>query len=354
MMIPHRLAIALQADGWWIRSGVVWVKGLSFCPAYAGSVMPESVQGVRWERHRIKTERAKVTIGQANLQDGHVDGTPKGSLIAGGGNPDRQAKWVDCPGCEKCKANGGYVLRRGSGRPTNSYEMVFLLAKSQKYYYDTDAVRESALRAGDIPGGSKKTVQLGDRPNPAYHATRPVESGRNLRSAWAINPSPYRGGHYASFPPALVAPCVKASTSEKGVCPTCGAPWARVVERTDRVNSREPERTPRGETKTDSTGWEDTYRPTNNWLPTCSCPKADPVPAVVLDPFAGAGTTPTVATALGRLGLGFDISEEYVEKHARPYLSKWREVAKNINAGRSGPKKVVVEDADQQMSLLKE
>src|SRR5690606_29106173 len=43
IMIPHRVAFALQADGWFVRSAIVWAKGVSFCPTYSGSVMPESV-----------------------------------------------------------------------------------------------------------------------------------------------------------------------------------------------------------------------------------------------------------------------------------------------------------------------
>lgn len=43
MMVPARVALALQDDGWYLRSDIIWAKGLSFCPAYSGSVMPESV-----------------------------------------------------------------------------------------------------------------------------------------------------------------------------------------------------------------------------------------------------------------------------------------------------------------------
>ena len=62
-----------------------------------------------------------------------------------------------------------------------------------------------------------------------------VNAGRNLRSVWTIATQPYPGAHFATFPEALVEPCVKAGTSERGVCPECGAPWVREVERGELV-----------------------------------------------------------------------------------------------------------------------
>jgi hypothetical protein len=56
-------------------------------------------------------------------------------------------------------------------------------------------------------------------------------AGRNLRSVWTVATQPYPGAHFATFPPKLIEPAIKAGTSERGVCPECGAPWERVVER---------------------------------------------------------------------------------------------------------------------------
>jgi hypothetical protein len=60
-----------------------------------------------------------------------------------------------------------------------------------------------------------------------------VGNDRNKRSVWTISHGGgYKGGHFATFPKALVEVCVKAGTSEKGCCPKCGAPWARVLGQT--------------------------------------------------------------------------------------------------------------------------
>ena len=55
-------------------------------------------------------------------------------------------------------------------------------------------------------------------------------AGRNKRTVWEIPTQPYSGAHFATYPEALVEPCILAGTSEKGVCADCGAPWRRVVE----------------------------------------------------------------------------------------------------------------------------
>jgi len=148
-------------------------------------------------------------------------------------------------------------------------------------------------------------------------------SARNLRSVWAINPEPSAWSHYASFPTNLVIPCVKSATSEKGCCPHCGSQWARVVEREaiphshgghqgynargNRDGMSDMSNNPRFNWKTD----------TLFWLPTCSCPPHDPIPSVIFDPFAGTSTTLVVAKALGRRGVGVELSQDYCDMSAK-------------------------------------
>ena len=290
--LPWRVAFALQADGWWLRSEIVWHKL---------NPMPESVRD----------------------------------------------------------------------RPTRAHEYVFLLSKAARYFYDADAIRETngngwhgdkfAGRAPERHAGENRTVPADQQ-----------AMGANKRTVWSIATQPYKGAHFATFPEALVRPCILAGTSERGVCgvtgnpwervvevtpeyqavldsgkawrtnagkpdgltnrhnkdhpstlppkhtttgwqPTCGTPRERVVEQTGHVNQREPAHVPGNTlTKTDSTGWAPTTSPTDSWQPTCAH-DAEPVPSIVLDPFCGSGTTGVVALRHGRSFIGIELNPEYVE-----------------------------------------
>lgn len=256
--IPWRVAFALQADGWWLRSAIVWAKGISFCETYSGSVMPESV----------------------------------------------------------------------TDRPTKAHEDIFLLTKSARYFYDNEAVKEaqqesSIERARYGWAGRTDDGSNGARTGSSFQrmaasgepiATIPADGKRNLRDVWAINPAGFKDAHFATFPPALVEPMIKAGTSERGCCPACGAPWERVVEREPMEIARSNRRDMMGEygrTQPSGTMVKPATSVTTGWRPTCDCDAGDPVPCIVLDPFSGAGTTVLVADRLGRHGVGLDLSGTY-------------------------------------------
>ena len=130
VMMPHRLALALQADGWWVRSDVVWSKP---------NPMPESLSGWRWEQCKKKTSVGEVRPRSPRQIDDAINTTSSLRSVP----VDRQplAQWQPCTGCPKCEATDGLVLRRGSWRPTNSHEYVFMLAKSSTYFSEGEAVR---------------------------------------------------------------------------------------------------------------------------------------------------------------------------------------------------------------------
>jgi hypothetical protein len=200
-----------------------------------------------------------------------------------------------------------------------------------KYFYDQEAVKEEAEygeNRGTYAGGNARIREAnicsgGGTPSDKG-MLRPAASKRNLRNVWNLGPAPFAEAHFATYPPKLVEPCIKAGTSEKGVCPKCGAPWCRVVkiERSFQSGSGRSGNMPAGKNGVAMQGGGATLdirrgpcvdTETIGWQPLCSCDAGDPVPATVLDPFAGAGTTPLVADRLQRDAIGIDLNSGYME-----------------------------------------
>ncbi len=107
-------------------------------------------------------------------------------------------------------------------RPTKSHEHVFLLAKSAKYYYDADAVREESVigkGAKRNVGLSRKGVNLDRNDGDRFGVVN--DGYRNLRDVWKIATHSFKGAHFATFPPKLVEPCIKAGCPEGGTVLDC-------------------------------------------------------------------------------------------------------------------------------------
>jgi hypothetical protein len=196
---------------------------------------------------------------------------------------------------------------------------VFQFVKGIPYYADMEAVKEDTSGSDTHSKGNKlappyDSAGIGHE---SWHATTSeIVSTRNIRDVWTINPQPYPEAHYATFPEALVEPMIKVSTSQKGVCPECGAQWARVID-SSFVKSQETNDAPecrglnvgiredtreRGSNKTTTLGWR----------PTCPCGCKETVPAIVYDCFAGSGTVAAVAARMGRNYMGSEISPDYM------------------------------------------
>ena len=177
-------------------------------------------------------------------------------------------------------------------RPVSSHEHVFLLAKSQKYFYDLDACKEHwADDREGCPGGddsfyneNARTLagEQGYAGAPRNWEPPPESKGRNLRSVWTVNPQGFSGAHFATFPPKLIEPMIKLGASERGCCPKCKAPWSRTAEQVD------------------------------VWEPICRCNAGAPIPCTVLDPFCGSGTTGMVSLQNHRDFVGIDLQQAYL------------------------------------------
>jgi DNA modification methylase len=197
-------------------------------------------------------------------------------------------------------------------RCTKAHEYIFLLSKSERYYYDIDAMKEKAVKE-DSGAGARNYTGINGRERLTQSESSRIE-GRNRRSVWTIATQPYPGAHFAAFPPDLIRPCIQAGCP-KECCAKCGAPLERVVEKTTATPRQNP-----GYTK-ECTRRNDGERPgsftghtsiTLGFSPTCSC-DAGTVPGIVLDPFGGSGTTAQVAIQEGRNAVIIELNPKYIK-----------------------------------------
>lgn len=228
-------------------------------------------------------------------------------------------------------------------RPTSAVEEIFMLAKSPRYFYDAEAVRETALHEGRIVrasgNGAKNAAgatDINDRRTAVGFTTHDtVVSGRNQRNYWLLPPQPFSAAdlhvdgveHFATFPLSLPTRCILAGTSERGCCPACGAGYVRVVEksRTFESGSGRSGRMPGGKNGADFQGGGATldvrrgptlHTVTSGWIPGCACDAGEPVSCVVADPFSGAATTGLAALQLGRRYVGAELNADYIRLSA--------------------------------------
>lgn len=197
-----------------------------------------------------KTRDADKKLPQRGAEYRAQDGLPEKNLI---GIPWRVAFALQAD---------GWILRQDiiwqkpnampesvGDRCTKSHEYIFLLSKSPKYFFDSNAIKEDAVKGAagsSFNKGKTAEHQLGR----SSSAERVEDGKRNRRSVWSVPTSPYKAAHFATFPPALIEPCVLAG------CPAGG---------------------------------------------------------VVLDPFGGSGTTAGVAIAHGRKAVLCELNPEYAE-----------------------------------------
>ncbi|WP_199040080.1 DNA-methyltransferase [Glycomyces salinus] len=192
------------------------------------------------------------------------------------------------------------------------HEVLFLLVRSRRYFFDLDAVRvpprSMAGRRTDVEGyrylpddalpegGGVDDNRGLNRMKGSGKVAHPL--GKNPTDVWQLSTAAYRGEHFATFPLGLVETPLLATCPEKA-CAECGTPWVR--EKVDR--SQHPPRL-------------------GQLRPACTC-DAGTVPGVVLDPFMSSGTVALAAEMHGRDWIGCELNPVYVAL-ARSRLAEWR------------------------------
>lgn len=195
-----------------------------------------------------------------------------------------------------CRPNPPVGALGDKFRPATSY--ITVATKARDRYFDLDAVRTAT-----DPANERTTCAAdGKSDRQTVRTTNPA--GAPPLDWWEVTTEPYSGSHYATWPRKLLTRPIE-SMCPKEVCWTCGEPRRRIVEREhhgERVHARS------ASNRDDRNDWNAT-RPTTTTttLGWTDCGHDDYRRGIVLDPFAGSGTTLAVATGLGRDAVGIDI-----------------------------------------------
>lgn len=329
-MVPERLAMALQGDGWFLRAKPPWLKPNSMCESADDrpNVAHESIflltksPNYYFDMYAVRVPSAASSLSRDKYSRISSPGS-KGFL----GGEHRGPKYAVAHDHETPSDPGGRHLR------TNDFftaSLDALIEHHEDYLAHLRSVRDK--------GGL--LLSEGGDPLAFWRAT-----------------NPFSGAHFATWPMRLVEPMIKASTSEYGVCRDCGTSWVCQIERPQPDRDGDVVPNPRDGGLTADHGLNRTglsHFKYNKWLeenparmigwaPNCSCCD-EVVPATVLDPFCGSGTTVLAAATLGRRGVGIDLNADYLAMAKRRIERPHARVARPSRAGAPTPLFAALDD----------
>lgn len=310
MGVPWRLAFALQADGWYLRSDIIWHKK---------STMPESVRDRPTKSHEhiflLAKSESYYYDQVAASEPVEADTIPRYFR----GRSDDHKNADGGPGDQTINRSFAHMVGIGHNKRER---------KAMQNAASRLLAEGANRRTGGAISGGVDASTLGV----------PAAVSRNWRDVWSLGPEPFKEAHFATFPTEIPRRAIVAGTSEKGCCASCGAPWIRfseVVGRQVTDAMRYAGGNVAGEyhgeavKEYEGTGAQnasDTKRRIlermgqvreHSWVRSCDCPPSDPVPATVLDPFLGSGTTALVADRLQRDCIGIELNPAYADMAER-------------------------------------
>ena len=320
MEMPSAVVMALRADGWWLRSRMPWLKRNSMPESITDrpSVAIEYVfllsKSARYfyDAVAVRREVKQSTVDRLAQNDGHPNW-----------NGDR-----DRASTQSAQTLDITKMMRGGPEAALAMKASRNEREAQAWHQPEEGRREGNPGLEDVQRGAGRSFRNTDLFFMSLEEPWGLISDADGEPlALDVCPQGFADAHFATFPPKLLEPLILAGTSQRGCCGTCGAPWVRQVRKrlaptekaaqTFIVDGRdmaadENDQGANRQKDGHKPGWvNETY--TLGWSPSCSCPDNVPVPATVLDPFMGAGTTCMVAESLGRDSIGIELSEPYAD-----------------------------------------
>lgn len=202
-------------------------------------------------------------------------------------------------------------------RFTVDFEPVFFFVKSRKYWFEQQYEPQTEYTSGGFL--NKAQSKYGKAGLTSLVNAKINPQGRNRRCVWTISTQPYPESHFATFPEALIEPMIRAGCP-KEICVKCGKAREKIYKSETQKNSWGPnKKILKGYPKEGRCG--DVINREEIGLTDCGC-SAGFRPGIVLDPFAGSGTTMRVVERLGRIGIGFDLAYQDLQDKRLTFVQK--------------------------------